>query len=119
MNTDHMKFVPDVAGDDIDNLNAKEREYKGSWKRRGGVGAFMMLARKWDRIEAALQPKKDAPSEAACSYPGWPVAPFDIFGALEADQRDEGLIDDVRDLRRYLCLVEAEWRARRVKEQQG
>ena len=51
----------------------------------------MMLARKWDRIE-----------KQSCDYT------YDIFLALEEDKRPEGLIDDIRDLRRYLLLVEAE-----------
>lgn len=54
----------------------------------------MLLARKWDRIET--QVKK-------CNY--------DIFEAAIRDARTEGIIDDVRDLRRYLMLVEAELRA--------
>lgn len=36
----------------------------------------------------------------------------DIFLGIATDTRGEGLIDDVRDLRRYLMLVEAEMRAR-------
>jgi hypothetical protein len=55
----------------------------------GGIGAFMMLARKWDRIENQAQ------------VYGW-----DIFDAMTSDKRPEGIIDDIRDLRRYLLLVE-------------
>ena len=51
----------------------------------------MMLARKWDRIENQVNDSN-----------------YDIFLALEEDGRQEGLIDDIRDLRRYLLLVEAE-----------
>ena len=40
-----------VANADVKTLEEKGRTYGDSWKRRGGVGAFMMLARKWDRIE--------------------------------------------------------------------
>ena len=36
---------------DAEALSAAEQSYGDSWKRRGGTGAFMMLARKWDRIE--------------------------------------------------------------------
>jgi len=53
------------------------------------LGAFMMLARKFDRIEH--QSEKH----------GW-----DIFGAGEAFKGETGLLDDIRDLRRYLILVE-------------
>jgi hypothetical protein len=51
----------------------------------------MMLARKWDRIEN--QAKKEN---------------YDIFETIRKDPREEGIIDDIRDLRRYLLLVEAE-----------
>jgi hypothetical protein len=50
----------------------------------------MMLARKWDRLEPLA--KKYG---------------YDIFKMLE-EHPDR--IDDVRDLRRYLALVECEWR---------
>lgn len=73
-------------------LEKANKDYGDSWRRRGGVGAFMMLARKWDRIETQL---KNNP-------PQW-----DVLQQLEIDDRPEGLIDDIRDLRRYLMLVEA------------
>lgn len=72
-------------------LFSKEQSYGGSWKKRGGVGAFMMLARKWDRIEQQVQ-----------------AHGYDVFKAIEADSDDEGILDDIRDLRRYLFLVDAE-----------
>ena len=39
-----------VVRRDVDVLVEKDREYGGSWKSRGGAGAFFMLARKFDRI---------------------------------------------------------------------
>lgn len=74
---------------DIMGLVKAEHSYGTSWRNRGGVGAFMMLARKWDRLENQ------------CKKHGW-----DIFTAIDTDQRPEGIIDDIRDLRRYLLLVE-------------
>jgi len=79
-----------VVHQDVDVLVEKDREYGGSWKSRGGAGAFFMLARKFDRIE--IQAKKHG---------------YDIFAAVAADARPEGLLDDIADLRRYLALVEA------------
>jgi hypothetical protein len=97
----------------------KEATYRGSWKRRGGVGAFMMLARKWDRLEGILSKvgkfgggDQDAPA-------------FDIFRWIERerhfetqynrrDGEDGTVLAEVRDLRRYLLLVEAEMVARGV-----
>lgn len=83
--------LPAVVGADILGLIEAEKSYGDSWKKRGGVGAFMMFARKWDRIENAVQKTN-----------------WDVFEALKADRRPEGIIDDIRDLRRYLALAEAE-----------
>lgn len=78
-----------IAKADVDQLVRKEAEYGSSWSKRGGTGAFMMLARKFDRMETAVK------------LFGW-----DIFAAAVADMREEGLLDDIGDLRRYLLLVE-------------
>ena len=43
--------IRDIAQNDIRSLIESEKSYGDSWKRRGGTGAFMMLARKFDRIE--------------------------------------------------------------------
>ena len=77
----------------IDHVKLEEAEqsYGDSWKQRGGVGAFMMLARKWDRLEKQVTEQG-----------------YDIFQAIAYDSREEGVLDDIRDLRRYLFLVEAE-----------
>ena len=83
-----------VADADVARLVKAQASYGDSWKRRGGVGAFMMLARKWDRLE--LQAAKHG---------------YDIQHCIANDARPEGIIDDIRDLRRYLLLVEQEWGA--------
>lgn len=98
--------VREIAEQDAEVLEDKDRQYGSSWRRRGGVGAFMMAARKWDRIETAIMPHPEDPTRANGSTVGRPVAPWDIFGAVAADQRDEGILDDIRDLRRYLLLIE-------------
>lgn len=78
-----------IAAQDVDGLLKAEKSYGDSWRKRGGVGAFMMLARKWDRLENQVR-KHD----------------YDVFTAIQTDLRPEGIIDDIRDLRRYLLLVE-------------
>jgi hypothetical protein len=89
---DHMNFIQQVATDDVVHLYEKEKTYKGSWKKRGGIGAFMMLARKWDRIEEIIK-----------------LYEYDIFKACNDMRGEDGtMIAEVRDLRRYLMLVEAE-----------
>lgn len=80
-----------VAEADVVTLLCKQDEYGPSWKRRGGIGAFMMLARKWDRLEEQVQ--RDG---------------YDIFASCAHDMRSEGILDDIADLRRYLLLVEAQ-----------
>ena len=86
-----IKRTQIISAKDWTSLDSAEEDYGDSWKKRGGIGAFMMLARKWDRIEKQVN-----------DYT------YDIFLALDEDKRPEGLIDDIRDLRRYLLLVEAE-----------
>ena len=81
-----------IAEEDVQIIEDKDKQYGASWKRRGGVGAFMMLARKWDRIEELVK-----------NNFGW-----DIFAAIRKDTRPEAILDDIRDLRRYLFLVETE-----------
>ena len=81
--------MKEIAQNDLEALKRAETSYGDSWKRRGGVGAFMMLARKFDRIE-----------HQAAKH-GW-----DIFRAGEVYKGEAGLLDDIRDLRRYLILVE-------------
>ena len=78
-----------IADSDVVALEEAEKSYGDSWRKRGGVGAFMMLARKFDRIEH--QSEKH----------GW-----DVFKAGEVYVGEAGLLDDIRDLRRYLLLVE-------------
>jgi hypothetical protein len=107
----HTDHLSEVAEADVRALLKAEKHYGSSWKRRGGVGAFMMLARKWDRLEGALRPDDVREGCAAGS-----TGPWDIFGAVEADRREEGIIDDIRDLRRYLMLVESEMLARAHEE---
>ena len=86
-----LEVVKDLCLNDYTSLCEAEKTYGNSWKKRGGVGAFMMLARKWDRIENLTQ-KYD----------------YDVFRTIEEYPEATGVIDDIRDLRRYLLLVEAE-----------
>lgn len=94
MKTNQQRLL-EVAQRDVEGLQIAEESYGDSWKSRGGVGAFMMLARKWDRLETILQ---KAPHQ------------YDVLKEIVAEQSrgGEGCLDAVRDLRRYLLLVEAE-----------
>lgn len=81
-------LIRTIGQNDAKVLEEKGRTYGDSWRKRGGVGAFMMLSRKWDRIENIAQ-----------------GAGYDIFKAATANTGD--ILDDIQDLRRYLLLVEA------------
>ena len=72
--------VRKIAKQDAQKLHEAEQSYGDSWKKRGGVGAFMMLARKWDRLEKQVNEHN-----------------FNIFKASAKDKRDEGIINDIRD----------------------
>lgn len=90
-----IKQVGKLSSLDHVKLEEAEQSYGDSWKQRGGVGAFMMLARKWDRLEKQVTEYN-----------------YDVFQAAAEDMREEGILDDISDLRRYLFLVEAEVRMR-------
>jgi hypothetical protein len=98
-----------IAQQDVRTLIRKDAEYKGSWKRRGGVGAFMMLARKWDRLEAVSE-----------------EAGYNVFELIESEMRGdqgasrtESTLETIRDLRRYLMLVESEMMNRKSQDNYG
>lgn len=70
-------------------LRTKDAAYGGSWCRRGGQGAFMMLARKADRFETQLKKHRGNFMEALHDHEG------------------ESLNDTLADWRCYLILVES------------
>ena len=82
--------IQQLADEDVEKLRQAEESYGDSWRGRGGMGAFMMLARKWDRIEN--QVAKDG---------------YDVFTTITNDPSDSGILDDIKDLRRYLLLFES------------
>jgi len=100
--TDTINEVMELCSADAQALSQAEKSYGDSWKKRGGVGAMMMLARKWDRIENQVK-----------------VQNYDVFTAIAQDLSEDGIIDDIRDLRRYLLLVEAEMFMRGVLDERG
>lgn len=90
--SENYKLIEDLAKKDAAVLTEKGKSYGDSWKRRGGVGAMMMLARKWDRIENIAKEHH-----------------WDIFEAAGINAGD--ILDDIQDLRCYLLLVEAHVRS--------
>lgn len=109
----YLDELEELARRDIKILFEKEKEYGDSWKKRGGVGAFMMMARKWDRLEKQCE---NHPADPRTDVYG---SPYDIFAHMELDIDGKGVCDDIGDLRRYLMLIEAEMIARGKAQAQG
>jgi hypothetical protein len=135
----YLEHLEQIAQEDVAGLKAAQHSYGNSWKQRGGVGAYMMAVRKADRLENRVSrslgrtvaqrfqryvEQVSAGGDVLFERDGHvqllqDVArlleegggEYDIFAHIFADQRAEGVIDDIRDLRRYLALVEAEARA--------
>lgn len=106
--TPFQTTLQQIANNDVQTLVKKDAEYGSSWKRRGGIGAFMMLARKWDRLEQQVQaPNLDQK--------------YDIFDAIEHNDPADGesVLETIRDLRRYLLLVESEIELRNQVDRGG
>ncbi len=137
----HHPFLRIVAEEDVRFILEKDRSYNASWKEAGGRSAWHMLRRKMDRmINLMARPNwpesfsmqdligvADGTSGEATLTPElaeWLVQALvaeDVFEAIEAkpDGSDGTVLAEIRDLRRYLTLVEAEMMARGVVERPG
>ena len=118
----YMDHLEQVAASDVAGIREKEQTYRGSWKRSGGRSAWFMVKRKIDRLVEMMTPP--APP------PGWPTTvrvnadtthallrmttAEDIFARVTNRPygQDGTVLAEVRDLRRYLLLAEAEMVAR-------
>jgi hypothetical protein len=90
-----------IVTTDIDILLVKNAEYGESWKRRGGQGAFFTIIRKADRLEEMVRRKG-----------------YDLFAAIREDTgQGEPLLETIRDLRRYLLLLEGEVNSWHIPEE--
>lgn len=98
----YRELIPLIAQEDVDRLLKKDQEYGASWKRRGGVGAYFTMIRKFDRMQSMIPGQKG----------------YDIFAHLldetgtDGSTPTESLLDTIRDARGYLTLIEAEHRVR-------
>ena len=101
----YHQHLADIAMADVDLVIAKDRSYGASWKKRGGTGAFMMLARKWDRLEELVGIGYDIFNGIA-NWQNWQK--LDAGSSLIKQGDDGTVLAEIRDLRRYLLLVEAE-----------
>lgn len=96
----YSHHIKKVANDIADLLLQKDKEYGGSWQRRGGVGAYMMLVRKSDRLEEQVKNEYR----------------YDIFEACTDETKaSESLVDTLKDQVGYGLLILSELKARGVK----
>jgi hypothetical protein len=91
---EHLNFLGAVAVADVEEVRRKESTYMGSWKKRGGTGAYHVSIRVVDRLQKIVEDQFNC----------------DIFAAIKADPSgaDGSVLAQVRDYRRYLMLIEAE-----------
>lgn len=130
----HMIHLVEVAAGDVQVLRNKEATYQGSWKMSGGRSAWFMLKRNIDRLANMLAPPAEDIEgvhqlvEHIIAKSGGDdggitsqervtlrrladlVGAEDIFAKIKAAPlgEDGTVLAVVRDLRRYLMLVEAE-----------
>lgn len=133
---EYHRYLRQIAEEDVRFLKEKDASYGASWKLGGGRSAWFMLRRKMDRMIQMMR-RPDPP-------PGWTAregisvavdqvvgklndpavwsyliqchSAEDIFAKIAEDGsgRDGSVLAEIRDLRRYLLLVEAEMVARSV-----
>jgi len=90
----YHRHLDGIVQRDLSYVRKKDTQYNASWKRRGGSGAWFTIVRPWDRLENIVSGQH-----------------HDIFSAIHKeglDGPDGSVIACIRDLRRYLLLVEAE-----------
>lgn len=126
----HLVQLRPVAIADVEHLLTKEKTYQGSWKRSGGRSAWFMIRRKIDRLLEMMK-RPETPTDFAIysteeakkmrrntvevdtvhlEYLYESYVAENIFAKIrEAPGGEDGsVLAEVRDLRRYLLLVEAE-----------
>ena len=90
----YHRHLEAIVQADVEYVRRKDAQYDASWKKRDGIGAFFTIVRPWDRFESISR-----------------SAGYDVFTKIREEGiegPDGSLIACVRDLRRYLLLVEAE-----------
>lgn len=96
---DRLQAVETIARHDVAFLEVRERAYDASWCKEGGVGAWFNIKRKIDRLINAVSQDRDKPGISSARQ-------YDIFE--HAMHNPAQVLNDLRDLRRYLLLTEAE-----------
>lgn len=98
MSTEHLDYLPNVVRELETMVFQKESKYDGSWKARGGVGAYFVSVRKFDALENMVK-----------------AHGYNVFAEL--GQSGDGTIEDtLRDIVGYGMLILAERRRLRVMQ---
>lgn len=108
-NLAYHQHIGKIAENDINYVRKKDAQYDASWKRRGGPGAWFTIVRPWDRLSQFMERPKQTGTMTHAMVPVWERN--DIIGAMVAEKlsgEDGTVTACVRDLRRYLLLLEAE-----------
>lgn len=97
-----------VAKEDVEGLIEARRLYGDSWRAEGGFSAFFNVKRKIDRLVNCCK-REPVAFRTSLGEEEKIRERYNIFSQIEADgvTGGEATIDSVRDLRRYLMLVEA------------
>lgn len=121
----HKNLLP-IAQNDVDFLIKKDTSYGASWKKSGGRSAWFMAVRKIDRLLELMAPPEPPPgfniwnitSTDGVSYLQKCYYSENIFGMIAEKPKGEdgSVLAEIRDLRRYLLLIEAEMVERGVVE---
>lgn len=123
----YHNFLQKVVDEDVRFIKEREKLYKGSWARGGGRSSWFMIRRKLDRL-IEMMAKPEEPKIPGFSPNPFKTAPHnsdikihqikylydcflseDIFAKIEQDPsgQDSTVLSEIRDLRRYLILVES------------
>ena len=97
-----LDYLEIVSKEDHDHLREKAKFYGDSWKKSGGRSSWFMLRRKIDRLINMLDKEPTNFEES--------LAHQDIFKKIKENPSgaDGTVLAEIRDLRRYLLLVESE-----------
>lgn len=120
-NMGHLNYLSIVAQKDVDFVVMREGTYQGSWKRSGGRSAWFMLKRKIDRLTTMLaRPKPNAGVTLEIQL-ALEMKAEDVFENIKVDPsgKDGTVLAEIRDLRQYLLLVEAEMMSRGLVAKPG
>ena len=94
----YMKEVTNTLAEIKIMVDAGYKKYGESCLKRGYLGLYMMLARKWDRIELVMERSN-----------------YSLQNALSCNPPPDGLLDDINDLIVYLVILRSEISAKNLQ----